>query len=46
LVDLTKNGGTKMNQPTKETKKLLLQLMKKTSLPVILEKQNEERKGA
>jgi hypothetical protein len=34
-----------MNQPSSETAKLLLQLIKKTSLPVILEKQNE-RKGA
>lgn len=34
-----------MNQPSSETIKLLLQLMKKTSLPVILEKQIE-RKGA
>jgi hypothetical protein len=35
-----------MNQPTKETKKLLLQLIKKTTLPVLIEKQNNERKGA
>jgi hypothetical protein len=34
-----------MNQPSEKTVKLLLQLMKKTSLPVILEKQNE-KKGA
>jgi hypothetical protein len=34
-----------MKQPSSETAKLLLQLIKKTSLPVILEKQNE-RKGA
>jgi hypothetical protein len=30
-----------MNQPSKETKKLLIQLMKKTSLPVILAKEKE-----
>jgi hypothetical protein len=34
-----------MNQPSSETKKLLLQLLRKTSLPVVIEKQNE-RKGA
>lgn len=34
-----------MNQPSKETAKLLLQLLKKTTLPILLEKQNE-RKGA
>jgi hypothetical protein len=34
-----------MNQPSKETAKLLLQLIRKTSLPVILEKQNQP-KGA
>jgi hypothetical protein len=34
-----------MNQPSEKTVKLLLQLMKKTSLPVILEKQNQP-KGA
>jgi hypothetical protein len=28
-----------MNQPSKETKMLLIQLMKKTSLPVILQKE-------
>jgi hypothetical protein len=27
-----------MNQPSKETAKLLLQLMRKTSLPIILKK--------
>jgi hypothetical protein len=31
-----------MNQPSKETAKLLLQLIKKTSLPVILEKSVKE----
>jgi hypothetical protein len=30
-----------MNQPSKETKKLLIQLMKKTSLPVIIAKEKE-----
>jgi hypothetical protein len=34
-----------MNQPSEKTVKLLLQLMKKTSLPVILEKQIS-KKGA
>jgi hypothetical protein len=34
-----------MNQPSSQTVKLLLQLMKKTSLQVILEKQNS-KKGA
>jgi hypothetical protein len=30
-----------MNQPSKETKMLLIQLMKKTSLQVILQKEKE-----
>jgi hypothetical protein len=34
-----------MNQPSSQTAKLLLQLIKKTSLPTLLEKQNE-KKGA
>lgn len=34
-----------MSQPSKETAKLLLQLIRKTSLPVILESQNKS-KGA
>lgn len=34
-----------MNQPSSETAKLLLQLIKKTSLPIVLENQNK-RKGA
>lgn len=37
-----------MNQPTKETMKLLLHLIRKTSLPLVLEAQKEkkEQEGA
>lgn len=35
-----------MEQPSKETAKLLLQLIRKTSLPVILEEQKKNSKGA
>lgn len=36
-------GELNMNQPSKETAKLLLQLIRKTSLPVILEKQKKDK---
>jgi hypothetical protein len=32
-----------MNQPSSQTAKLLLQLIKKTSLPVILEKESKSK---
>lgn len=33
-----------MNQPSSETAKLLLQLIRKTSLPIVLEKEKEAAK--
>jgi hypothetical protein len=34
-----------MNQPSKETAKLLLQLIRKTSLQQVLEKQNSAKRA-
>jgi hypothetical protein len=34
-----------MNQPSKETAKLLLQLLRKTSLPIILKNEKEGEKN-